>query len=209
MLNRKNTEVRQEEIVDAAVRLIGEYGLRGTTVSRIAAAVGIARGALYRHFPNRQAVIEAALVRIADRSSAWLRQPTGSDALAALEQIGEAHSAWALSEFNTFVRPFFQLIASNRPGPLTTWIVERSRWELQYLVEMVEEGKRRGTIDAQAEPGDMAWTLLLHAWGEDIARLMGLEEYITEGASARILRRALNSYKPARESNPGPASEGL
>lgn len=196
--NRKSTAVRRQEIVDAAVHLIGNYGLRGTTVSRIAAGVGISRGALYRHFPNREAVLEAALVTIADRSSAWLHRATGPDALAGLRTIGEAHSSWALSEFNTFVRPFFQLIASNRPGPLTAWMIERTQHEFQYLVELVEEGKLQGSIDPGAESRDIAWTLLLHAWGEDIARLLGVDEFITEGASNRILGRALDSYAPER-----------
>jgi TetR/AcrR family transcriptional regulator len=193
-LVHKNTTVRQQEIVDAAVHLIGSYGVRGTTVSRIAATVGISRGALYRHFPNREAVLEAALVTIADRSSAWLRQAAGPDILAGLRRIGEAHSTWAVSEFNTFVRPFFQLIASNRPGPLTSWIVQRQKQEFAYLVELVEEGKRQGIISGDAESRDVAWTLLLHAWGEDIARLIGVDEFITEGSSNRILRRALDSY---------------
>ena len=190
----KNRRVRQQEIVDAAVQLIGDHGVRGTTVSRIAASVGISRGALYRHFPNREAVLEAALATIADRSSAWIRQDTGPDVLAGLHTIGEAHSAWALSEFNTFVRPFFQLIASNRPGPLTTWMVQRTQQEFRYLVELAEEAKRGGSIASEAQSGDIAWTLMLHAWGEDIARLVGVDEFITEGASNRILRRALDSY---------------
>jgi TetR/AcrR family transcriptional regulator len=193
-LTHKSTLVRQQEIVDAAVGLIGSYGVRGTTVSRIAAVVGISRGALYRHFPNREAVLQAALVAMANRSSAWVHQATGPDVLMGLCEMGEAHSAWALSEFNTFVRPFFQLIASNRPGPMTAWIVQRQGQEFRYLAELVEEGKRRGSIRPDAEPGDIAWTLLLHAWGEDIARLMGVEQFITDGASNRILRRALDSY---------------
>ena len=197
----KSKVVRQQEIVDAAVEMLGRYGVRGTTVSRIAASVGVSRAALYRHFPNREAIVEAALVAIADRSSAWLRQSTEPQVLAGLRQIGEAHSAWALSEFNTFVRPFFQLIASNRPGPLTAWMVDRTHHEFRHLVDLVEEGKRQGSIDAEADSGDIAWTLLLHAWGEDIARLVGVDEFITEGASTRILRRALDSYAvgPTRE----------
>jgi AcrR family transcriptional regulator len=190
----KKTLVRQQEIVDAAVHLIGDYGVRGATVSRIAASVGISRGALYRHFPNREAILEAALVTIADRSSAWIRRSSEPQVLAALREIGEAHSAWALSEFNTFVRPFFQLIASNRPGALTAWMIHRTQQEFQHLVELIEEGKRQGGINTDAKSGDIAWTLLLHAWGEDIARLVGVTEFITEGASTRILGRALDSY---------------
>jgi AcrR family transcriptional regulator len=51
---RKTKAERQREIVDVTVKLLGKYGVEGTTVSRIAAAAGIARGALYQHFPNRR-----------------------------------------------------------------------------------------------------------------------------------------------------------
>ena len=39
----------------------------------------------------------------------------------------------------------------------------------------------------------------MHAWAEDIARLMGIERFITGGASDRILQRLLATYaaKPA------------
>jgi hypothetical protein len=38
---RKSKQVRQREIVEAAVRVMGQYGVRGTTVTRIASAAGI------------------------------------------------------------------------------------------------------------------------------------------------------------------------
>jgi AcrR family transcriptional regulator len=201
---RKTKSERQREIVEATVQLVGKYGVQGTTVSRIAAAVGIARGALYQHFPNREAVLEAALASMGERSSAWLAQSSGPDVPARLLGMGEAHSSWSLSEYNTFVRPFFQLIASNRETSLTRLIIERQQTDLRYLVELVEEGKRQGTIASEVESRDIAWSLLLHAWGEDIARLMGVDQFITEGASNRILRRLLDTYTvdpapPARE----------
>jgi hypothetical protein len=61
-------------------------------------------------------------------------------------------------------------------------------------VELVEEGKQQGTIAGDVQSGDVAWSLLLHAWGEDIARLMGVEQFITDGASQRILERLLTTY---------------
>lgn len=202
-LTRKTKQVRQQEIVDAAVHLVGRYGVQGTTVSRIAAAVGISRGALYQHFPNREAVLEAALAQWGERTSAWLKEPCEEDVPARLAKMGEAHSEWALSEYNTFVRPFFQLISSNRPGRLAQSIVRRQQQDFEHLLELVEEGKREGTLATDAESGDIAWTLLLHAWGEDVARLLGVDHFITEGASGRILRRALESYKPGRPAEDG------
>jgi AcrR family transcriptional regulator len=208
---RKTKAERQHEIVDATVQLIGKYGVQGTTVSRIAQAAGIARGALYQHFPNREAVLEAALDAWQERSSAWMVRPAAADVPGRLLLMGQAHSSWALSEHNTFVRPFFQLIASNRETRLTRSIIERQQEDFRYLIEVVEEGKRQGSIATDVESGDVAWGLLLHAWGEDIARLMGVEQFITDGASQRLLERLLTTYTAAGSqaaSEPGVARIG-
>lgn len=191
---RKTKAERQHEIVEAAVQLIGKYGVQGTTVSRIAQTAGIARGALYQHFPNREAVLEAALDAWRERSSAWMVRPAAADVPRRLLEMGEEHSGWALSEYNTFVRPFFQLIASNQETSLARSIIEKQQEDYRYLVELVEAGKDQGSIAADVESGDVAWSLLLHAWGEDIARLMGVEQFITGGASQRILGRLLATY---------------
>jgi AcrR family transcriptional regulator len=203
---RKTKAERQREIVDATVQLVGRYGVQGTTVSRIAAAVGMARGALYQHFPNREAVLEAALETWGERSSAWMAQTSTADAPARLLQMGKAHSSWAMSEYNSFVRPFYQLIASNQETRLAKRITERQQEDFHYLVALVEEGKRQGTIRDDVDSGDVAWSLLLHAWGEDIARLMGVDQFITGGASHRILARLVATY--ARDAGTPPAPDG-
>jgi AcrR family transcriptional regulator len=201
---RKTRVERQREIVEATVRLLGKYGVEGTTVSRIAAAVGIARGALYQHFPNREAVLEAALAAMGERSSEWIVQSSGPDVPSRFIHMGEIHSSWSSSEYDTFVRPFFQLIASNRETVLSKQIIERQQKDFRYLVELVEAGKSQGSIADDVESADIAWSLLLHAWGEDIARLMGVDQFITEGASNRILQRLVATYAA---SPPAPATE--
>ena len=197
---RKTKVERQREIVEVTVDLIGRYGVQGTTVSRIAQAAGIARGALYQHFPSREAVLEAALDAWHERSSGWMTVSTNPDMGERLLEIGEAHSSWALSEYNTFVRPFFQLIASNRQTSLSRSITDRQQEDFRYLVGLIDEGKRQGGIHADVDSGDVAWSLFLHAWGEDIARMMGVDQFISEGASNRIFERLLATYAAAPQS---------
>jgi AcrR family transcriptional regulator len=199
---RKTKAERRREIIDAAVQLIGKYGVQGTTVSRIAQAAGIARGALYQHFPNREAVLEAALDAWREQSSAWMAEPDVGEMPARLLQMGRAHSSWAVSKDNTFVRPFFQLLASNRETALSRSIIRRQQEDFGYLLALVEKGKQQGSIAAGVESADVAWSLLLHAWGEDIARLMGVEEFITNGSSERILARLLGTFT-AKTGGPG------
>ena len=204
---RKTKAERQREIVTATIHLIGKYGVQGATVSRIAGAVGIARGALYQHFPNREAVLEAALIAMNERSSAWIAQSSGADVPASLLRMAEAHSSWALSEYNTFVRPFFQLIATNRETGLTRMIIERHQQDLRDLVERAEEGQRQGSIVGDVAATDVAWSLLMLAWAEDIARLMGVDGFITGGASTRIARRLMATYT-ATGSSPAEVEPG-
>jgi AcrR family transcriptional regulator len=55
----------KQRLLDAGVRLFAEKGFRETTVGEVEAAAGLEprRGALYRHFPSKEALLEAALER--------------------------------------------------------------------------------------------------------------------------------------------------
>ena len=57
---RKAKSVRRREIAEAALRIMATHGFHGTSVARIAKAVGISNSALYQHFRNREDVLVAA-----------------------------------------------------------------------------------------------------------------------------------------------------
>jgi len=54
---RQDTLVRQEQIVDAARKLIIRYGSEHVTVRRIAKQVGISEAAIYRHFKSKRDIL--------------------------------------------------------------------------------------------------------------------------------------------------------
>lgn len=62
-VTRKTHAERKDEITDAALRLIASRGLAALTVTSLSAEVGLTGGALYRHFPSTDAIIEAAAER--------------------------------------------------------------------------------------------------------------------------------------------------
>ena len=72
------TSVR-DRLIDAAEACLKAKGIRATTVSEVAEAAGVSRGWLYRHFPDKSALLGAALVRLND--AYW------GEAHAMLEQI--------------------------------------------------------------------------------------------------------------------------
>jgi AcrR family transcriptional regulator len=61
---RENTDVRQQQIVDAARILIFKYGSEHLTVKRIAAEVGISEAAIYRHFTSKKSILSFLLSHI-------------------------------------------------------------------------------------------------------------------------------------------------
>jgi AcrR family transcriptional regulator len=54
---RKNTLVRQRQIIDAARKVIIKYGSEHVTVRRIAKEVGISEAAVYRHFKSKRDIL--------------------------------------------------------------------------------------------------------------------------------------------------------
>jgi AcrR family transcriptional regulator len=63
---RRSTEERQVEIADAALRILGDRGVTGMTVTAVAKEVGLTGGALYRHFPSTDAILEAVALRVTE-----------------------------------------------------------------------------------------------------------------------------------------------
>lgn len=61
---RENTEVRQQQIVDAAAILIFKHGSEHLTVKKIAAEVGISEAAIYRHFKSKKSILSFLLDHI-------------------------------------------------------------------------------------------------------------------------------------------------
>lgn len=93
---------RRTQLVAAAERLVAEHGYLSVRLEDIGAAVGISGPAIYRHFPNKEALLVELLVgistRLLDGARAVLAQSPDADA--ALDGLIEFHLDFALGESN-------------------------------------------------------------------------------------------------------------
>ncbi|GMV20740.1 MAG: hypothetical protein AMXMBFR57_06890 [Acidimicrobiia bacterium] len=64
----------RESLLRAALKLFSEHGSRGATTRRIAQEAGVNEVTLFRHFPNKQALLHAALDKVATET-AYQRLP--------------------------------------------------------------------------------------------------------------------------------------
>ena len=87
------TTPRQEELLDHALALTREVGLAGLTVRRLAERVGFSEAALYRHFPNKQALLLRMVERLSEeRLLGPLRLIAGGTTRPAAERLEAALS---------------------------------------------------------------------------------------------------------------------
>jgi AcrR family transcriptional regulator len=65
--NEEKITQRQERILDAAQNLFLEVGLRAATMQEIAQRAQVAKPTLYSHFPDKEAVFRASVLRVVER----------------------------------------------------------------------------------------------------------------------------------------------
>lgn len=59
MLEKKSTRIRKEEIVQAALAVVGKKGVRALTISAIAESAGMCEANIYRHFSGKGDIYSA------------------------------------------------------------------------------------------------------------------------------------------------------
>jgi len=65
-------QVREDAIIHAVNRLLAEKGFDAMTVDEVAAQVGIAKASLYKHFPSKEDLAAAAMVRVMRRAQDFI-----------------------------------------------------------------------------------------------------------------------------------------
>lgn len=119
MRARLPTEERQPEIVAAALMLAREVSPALVTTSDIAAAVGVSQGAVFKHFPTKDAIWLAAMVWVREQLLAALASAAkqGDSPIEALGAMFRAHIAFVVDHpgvprliFHELQRPSDSLI---------------------------------------------------------------------------------------------------
>ncbi len=72
-------QAREDAIVTTVNRLLAEKGFDAMTVDEVAASVGIAKASLYKHFPSKEDLAAAAMVRVMRRAQAQLASLPAND----------------------------------------------------------------------------------------------------------------------------------
>ena len=91
---------RRSQLIAAAERLVAERGYLAVRLEDIGAAAGVSGPAIYRHFPNKEALLVELLVGISTRLLAGATDvvATADDPAYALDGLIDFHLDFALGE---------------------------------------------------------------------------------------------------------------
>ena len=132
----------RERIFWAARQLFDEKGIDAVSLRTLAKAVGITPMAIYRHFEDKQALVDALVLDALDE---WARRVAAlppAHGLARLEQIGEAFLDFALREPRRFEAAFLTHSARARryPDDFAAGRSPAANIQLEVLEELIGRG---------------------------------------------------------------------
>lgn len=187
---RKEAEVRQTELVDAALELFSSVGYEKAMIVDIVKKIGVAKGTFYYYFPTKEAVLEAICMR-------W------SNELAASFQA-ESRCFSALEKLQSFIAQHFR---SSRFDLLFEKLWEEKQFDLLYqiwknqtenvfnplLAKIIRQGHEEGSMCVEHcdEAITFIWSILDCLWEanyyKDPFEVICNKVKIAEGVLERIL----------------------
>ncbi len=154
-------------ILDAAIALFRTHGFHGAGIDEIGAAAGISGPGVYRHFPNKHALLVAMSERVVDRLLVHNERVRAeeTDSTAALERLVRTQVSFALGSrelLSVYVQeernlpdPDRERIRKKQAQYVTGWV--------DFLAEMAPTADRKelrsvvltviGMINAVTYPG--------------------------------------------------------
>ena len=147
-----SAQERRAATVEAVVELAAEQNPSDITTTAIAQRMGLTQGALFRHFPTKDAILESVMDWVAERLLARVDKAAASAAspMAALEAVFMAHIDF-VAEHPGVPRMLFgelQRPGDTLPKKMVQALIRRYGERLQNLLEA---GKTQGELHAQLD----------------------------------------------------------
>ena len=153
--DRRPSELRQRELVDAALHLIATEGITALTTRRLADAVGLSSGAIFRHFPTLDDLLAAVVAQVEVVLDATY-PPAALPPMTRLEHFiaARAHAVGAQLGILRLVlsEQFLLSLPADGAARLTACVVRTRR----FIEQCLRDGQAAGEVRADLAPEALA-----------------------------------------------------
>lgn len=158
---RLGTEIRQDQIAEAALDIVRYEGIRALNVAAVAEKVGIVPSAVYRHYKNKSQIVSAVLQLIQTRLNTHFKDVVKLD----IEPVEKLH---------LLLNRHIELIRMNNAIPRIIFSEEvlggmpEKQQQLYGIIQdvirnvsaIVTEGQKKGMIRKDLPPENIAVSFL-------------------------------------------------
>jgi len=160
-------------------------------MSRVAEAAGVGAGTIYRHFDNQNDMFVAALDAIFEQMMRPVEESHQEDALERIREIAHRHSRLMSVNGGGFAYPWMEFIAAGYHVGIRDAVADTQRRAFRVIRDIFEEGRAQGSIRQDVDTNLLTYEYLNYAWGENMTVLMGLDEFLAQELSTRMLEQIL------------------
>lgn len=185
----------RDRIITSARALVETGGVDGLSLRKVAAQVELTPMAIYRHFADKDALVEALVLDALDRWADRVAKVSVEEPLAWLEALGDEFLAFALEEPRRFELAF--LVPSKRARRFPDDFDSGRSPAGRLWMARLEVLRERGRLTYDAEPVEVGFTLWALAQGfvtlYRAGRFVGGEAEFRQ-FYGRSIRRCLASF---------------
>lgn len=198
---RLPAEERRTATIESVVALAAQCNPSEITTTAIAQRMNLTQGALFRHFPSKDAIWEAVIGWVSERLLArtGLAAQAAASPLAALEAMFLAHVEF-VAQHPGVPRMMFGELQRSEQTPakrVAQALMQRYGERLQALIE---QGKSQGQIAAQVDAGSAAALFIGMVQGLVMQAMLG-------GRLEGVRERAPGAFAIYRRGIAGPGAE--
>jgi AcrR family transcriptional regulator len=155
------TRIRREQIAAAALQLVASEGVKRLSIAAVARRVGLVPSGIYRHFPSKDAMLDAVL----DLLDAKLRANVDAARKETADPLDRLHDLFLrhiriIREGQAFPRIMFSDEALAARPARRTRVRRIVGGYLDEIGRMVREGQQQGQIDRHLLPRTAAMMFL-------------------------------------------------
>ncbi len=186
--------VRENAIVDATNGLLAKKGFEMMTMDEVAAEVGIAKASLYKHFPSKEALAAAAMIRLLENTLAFVRsllpeQPAIDQLKSVLQWALEVRMKGGLPTLpaeNTSLR---EALLNN------TRYISRLMDLNELMGELIEKARAQGSIRQDLPTEVVLFTIYARSCDPTLDYLRMNEQYSDEQVIGFLLSTCFDGLK--------------
>ncbi len=148
-----DTQIRREQIAEAALALVANQGLRSLNVAAVARRVGLVPSGIYRHFKSKDEILDAVLALLEERLMTMVRAACekAEDPLERLRTLLMSHIRF-IREGRAIPRMMLSDDLPNGSSRRRQQILRILMGYLGQVRQIVEAGQKQHRIRANLDP---------------------------------------------------------